>query len=86
VTALCVAVLLYVWPIVSGSEIYWPNYRRGIPFVAVFAVALVPLLVPRRLLRPELVPIVAALGRLAFLVVALLLFLEVWWLLMHPLY
>ncbi len=85
-SAFGVAVFLYVGPVVSGDQIFWPYYRRAIPFIAVFAVALVPILVPSRLLRPEVTPIVASLGRMAVLVVVLLLILEIWWLVGHPLY
>jgi hypothetical protein len=85
-SAFGVAVVLYVGPVVSGDEIFWPNYRRAIPFIAAFAVALVPFVMPNRLLRPELAPVVASLGRIALLVVVLLLILEIWWLVGHPLY
>jgi hypothetical protein len=84
--ALGVAILLFLLPVLRGSEIFWPNYRRAIPILAVFAVALVPFLLPRRLLRPELVPIVASLGRVALFIVVLLVIWEAYWVAMHPLF
>ena len=66
------AVLLFLWPLLRGAEVYWPTYVRAIPIIAAFAVALLPALMPARLLRPEMGPLFVSLSRVALSVVVLL--------------
>ena len=66
------AILLFLWPILRGAEIYWPLYAGALPILALFALALVPMLLPTRFLRAEVVPLLASLSRVAVFVMGLL--------------
>ena len=101
--ALLGAVLLFVWPALTGAEVswlprphervraperalMWPGYAMVLPVLALFALSLLPLLVPTGLLKPEVAVLVTAFSRIALCLLGLVVVFDVVWISTTPLF
>lgn len=64
----------------------WPGYAMVLPVLALFAVSLLPLLVPTGVLRPEVGLLVTTFSRVALCLLGLLVLFDVIWISTTPLF